>query len=64
MIGRPASSKSGFATFDSPEKAGPTMPMTELSSMACLASAGAWSGLPWLSNFFISTWQSGLLALN
>src|SRR5689334_16507914 len=63
IVGRPASLKSGSATFDSPENAGPTMATIALSSMACLANCGAWSALPWLSSFSSDTWQPAFLAL-
>ena len=41
IVARPASSNSGSAALDSPEKAGPTMPTMVLSSMAFFARPGA-----------------------
>jgi hypothetical protein len=46
MVGRPASAKIGPAAADSPENAGPTMPMMASLPAASVASDGAWSGLP------------------
>ena len=54
-LGIPACSKMGSATFDSPEKAGPTM-ATTLSDTAFWASWGAWAGSPWLSYSTNDTW--------
>ena len=47
MVTRPASLNSGSAALDSPENAGPTMPTTDLLSMADLARPGATAGSPW-----------------
>ena len=51
MIGRPASSKIGLATLDSPEKAGPTMPTTDLVVDGLLGQCRRLVGAPCESNF-------------
>ena len=45
MVGRPASAKIGPAASDSPEKAGPTMPMTGSSPIAWVARPGGLVGV-------------------
>src|SRR5581483_1099263 len=50
MNTRPASWYSGIRALVSPEKAGPTVPMTLLSWMNCGATVVAWAGSPPVSN--------------
>src|SRR5215212_4225314 len=59
----PASANLGSAALLSPENAGPTSPMTVLSSTAFWASEDAWAGSPWESNSLSLTWQSACWAL-
>src|SRR4051812_35017889 len=61
--GRPASKKVLPVASDSPEKPGPISPKMESSLTIWVARPGAVSGLPWESNFFRLTWQSGFLSL-
>src|SRR4051794_38085816 len=63
MATRPASLNLGSAALLSPEKAGPTSPMTVLSSTAFCASEDACAGSPWVSNSLSLTWQLAFLVL-
>src|SRR6476469_2231755 len=63
MVVRPALAKIGSAALDSPENAGPTMPMTFLSLTAFCASAGACAGSPWLSKVSRVTLQLACFSL-
>src|SRR5215213_5494052 len=60
---RPASLNFGSAALLSPEKAGPTSPMTVLSSTAFCASEDACAGSPWVSKSLSLTWQLEFFAL-
>src|SRR6516165_2188028 len=64
MLGRPACSKMGSAALDSPEKAGPSIAISELLEIAFWASAGACAGSPCESKSTSVTLQLGLAASN
>ena len=64
IVGSPPSAKIGPAVSDSPEKAGPTTPMTVSSPIACVARPVAWLGSPAESYSSRSTWQSAFSSLN
>src|SRR5579862_4282081 len=63
-LGRPAWSKIGLATLDSPENAGPINAISDVLVAAFWASAGACAGSPWESKSTSETLQFGLADSN
>src|SRR5437763_6009086 len=56
IITSPAACRSGRTALVSPEKAGPTMPITDWSPMNWSLMVDAWAGSPAVSNSFIVIW--------